>query len=454
MPKQRNRTIAILLGLSAVVIAGVYLLATPNRPHLKYARAKNVIIISLDTLRADRLGAYGYNRETSPALDRFASDGIVFEKSVSPAPWTLPTHVSLLSGLFPTTHGVTKSIHQRIPNAIPLLAEVLRETGFRTHAVTGGGYLSENYGFNRGFETFEKHRRDHEGTTSKMLKRAEELITTYRASGEQFFVFLHTYDIHCPYAPPEPYFSMFKSDDAEYVDTDRCAKYYIKNPVNEAQAKFISDRYDGSIRWVDDKLNGFFEFLRSSQVLNDTLVVIMSDHGEEFLERGTIGHSGSLHKELLDVPLIITGSGLAPRRISTPVSLVDVKPTLLALLGVSYQGSKPSDGRSLVAHILGEIDSNIRPFQFAELDREKVLRTRVDTTSQLILDIEEESYKYVDLATDHIESGAINNMSSQKFSDQYLALQEFLSSLGVSPKEEVVEESGDQLNQLRTLGYL
>ncbi|MCZ6598713.1 MAG: sulfatase [Planctomycetota bacterium] len=324
----------------------------------------NLILISIDTLRADRLGCYGYERDTSPAIDALAERGVLFRTAIAESSWTLPSHVTMLSGLYPSTHGVERP-ERRPGSGTRLLAERLRDAGWTTFAITDGGWLSPAFGFARGFLDYRAELAGTEAHVNELIQRIEPLL-----GGERpFFAFLHTYDVHCPYDPPEPYASLFRSEERAEIETaGRCGNpHFNAMDLDAGEARFLSDRYDGSIRRVDDALRGLFDLLEERGALEDTVVVLTSDHGEEFLEHGRIGHERTLEREVLFVPLIVVAPGLGPRVETHPVGLVDIVPTVLELLGLP--AAADVEGQSLVRLARGEAaDGEYLPYRYSELD--------------------------------------------------------------------------------------
>lgn len=206
--------------------------AAPSKP--------NLILISLDTLRADRLGTYNYKRATTPFLDSWAQRSVVFDHAVSVAPWTLPSHVSIFTGLYPSSHKVSRAKKRSIGKDTELLTETLRNNGYQTFAFTAGGYVSERYGFDRGFDSFTVNRGEHISETRGFpytIKLAREKLAG-RDPKKPFFLFLHTYAVHCPYSPPPPYDTMFVSPGAERIDAVSCARFFGDNPVTPGNALY------------------------------------------------------------------------------------------------------------------------------------------------------------------------------------------------------------------------
>jgi len=345
------------------------------------SRRPDLILISLDTLRADRLGAYGYARDTSPALDALAAQGTLFEHAVAESSWTLPSHATLLTGLYPSTHGVVQP-QLRLADDLPTLAQLLRSAGYRTIGLTDGIYLTEQHGFARGFERFDAR----EKGLSSSLELAREAIAEL-PDDAPFFLFVHTYDIHCPYAPAPAFEKTFESPGARPIETmGRCGnphfnRYYLR----EGEVLYLSDRYDDSIRQADAALADFFGWLERRGLLERSLIVVTSDHGEEFYEHGRIGHERTLHREALMVPLILRLPGAAPRRVSEPVGLVDLAPTLLDLLELPVPAAM--EGRSLAGLVRGDApEASAATARVSELDYRTRLRSVMTPEWHLILD--------------------------------------------------------------------
>lgn len=353
----RHRLSRVLLLLGGFA-AGCGSTVAPEAP----AVPQNLILISIDTLRADRLGVYGYDRDTSPAMDEFARRGVRVETVIAESSWTLPSHISLLSGLLPAIHGVALPTQKLAPE-VPLLAEVLRDDGFRTFAWTGGVFVARRFGLERGFE----HWDDRGLRLGPALAEAAGKIESLDPA-ERFFVFLHTYDVHCPYDPPAEYAKRFATRPrSDHIETaGRCGNpHYNSMELTAGQGRFLSDRYDAGIRYADDLLGRFFEHLGKRGVFANTLVVIVSDHGDEFLEHEHIGHRGSLYIQSLRIPWLMAGAGLEPAVVTEPAGLVDVMPTLLDLLAVP---APTTGGRSLVPVLRGERAPEPERLLFSETD--------------------------------------------------------------------------------------
>jgi len=309
------------------------------------ASRPNVLLVSIDSLRADHLGSYGYARDTTPTIDRLAREGVLFETALSSASWTVPAHMTMLTGLPPEVHGVTTTQQSLSADAVTL-AEVLQAAGYDTAAFVSGPTVMAHYGFGQGFSLFdesmvEPHRaRSAEGISSPgLVQQVDGFLERWDYSGREapFFVFLHMWDVHYDYAPPEPYDRLFDPD----YQGDLTSEHFERNPrikpdMDRRDLEHLIALYDGEIRFTDEHLGQIVARLRALGVLDDTLVVVTSDHGDEFFEHGLKGHAKTLYDEVLRVPLVLRyprrlGFG---QRIAAQVRMMDIAPTILGLARV------------------------------------------------------------------------------------------------------------------------
>ena len=313
---------------------------------------RGVILISLDTLAADHLSAWGYERETSPFLDSLAARGTLFENAIVQYPSTLVSHVSMFTGLYPQEHGVLPFSSGRLSAAIDTLPERFARHGFRTAGHTEGGYVSRDFGFERGFDDFSDPNTTADTDVVDTLERGLGFLKSV-GSDERFFLFLHTYSIHDPYTPPEPYRSWFWKQ--EPVDTFPSTGSNLSQvngglrQVTPEAVEYFRALYDGSIRYVDSVLEGFFGELEAMGLLDDTTVVITSDHGEEFFQHGKLAHE-QVYPESLRVPLIVLHPSLGHgQRVPGLVQSIDIAPTLYELTAVPPP--EPLSGQSLLPNL-------------------------------------------------------------------------------------------------------
>lgn len=320
--------------------------------YLPQEKARRVILVSIDTLRADHLGCYGYQRETSPHIDLLASDSVTFLNTYAASPWTLPSHVSLLTSLHGVHHQVYYDDESMDPSIITL-ADVLRQQNFYCAAFTGGGFVSSIYGFSKGFDSYSDDAGSvfRQDSAEHLFRLVSEWLEYHKE--KSFFLFLHTYQPHNPYACPYPYKTMFTEEGAQWRHLDLTGhlggKPGIFQELTDSERRNVIGLYDGEIRYTDECLIGpLLERLKEIGIYDRTMIVLTSDHGEEFYDHGGWGHGHSLYDESLKVPLVIKfpESLYRGQRVSSIVSLVDVFPTILQEMGVDAS-SLDIDGRSL-----------------------------------------------------------------------------------------------------------
>jgi arylsulfatase A-like enzyme len=309
-----------------------------------------IVVLSLDTLRADHLSGYGYERPTSPRLDAFAADSVRFGAALAQATGTLPSHLSLLSSLNPPQFRITRddgrnfaqtSTRLRLPDAVTTLAEVLRSAGYETVAITDGGPMNPRFGFAQGFDRFEVNRERGLRTTlsvlSALLEQRARSAEGDASTPPPLFLFLHTFDIHEPYQAPEPYARAFSRKSFDEVTralgfrpVPRLLDLH-KGELTPEDVTEVRALYDNGIVSTDDQVSRLFELLDRHGLYEDAIVVVLSDHGEEFLEHGAFNHGRTVYEELVRVPLLIRlpGGRHAGRVVQEPVALLDVAPTIL-----------------------------------------------------------------------------------------------------------------------------
>lgn len=344
----------------------------------------NIVLVSLDTLRADHLGVYGYARPTSPAIDRLAAESHVFDWAISQAPYTLPSHMSLLTSLYPSVHGVLGR-EDALPGERITLAEYLLARGYRTAAITDAGFVRAHFGFGQGFQRFDEWRRS--------IADAVPLALSWlhgSAGDPPFFLFLHSYEVHSPYEAPAPFAGTFADPDYDggfepipsrleaVRQAVRDGPPGTTHGLTAADVAFLTDRYDEGILHADHWIGRLVEGLAARGLLEETWLILLSDHGEEFTEHGSVHHE-KLYHTVTRVPLVLRPPGGADgRRIERVVELIDVTPTLLEIAGVTPRA--PLQGRSLLPLLRGD-DGDWRDEAYSEFDRYE--RRRALTTAEL-----------------------------------------------------------------------
>ncbi len=451
--------------LSWTALPVLLLLAASHAPRPTAVTHPGVILISIDTLRADHLGAYGYPRRTSPNLDRFSESGVLFENVVAQAPWTLPSHMSILTGLYATNHGAGNRGRRLAPRFVTA-AEILREAGYQTVAITGGGWVDERLGY-QGFEYFddrgepinsertvENSQVDQRAATTTVDKAIRFLLE--RSGRRPFLLFLHTYQVHCPYNPP-PEWDLFSDRDYDGLvrSTTACLGDLeeIKPRMTSSDYQHIIDKYDGEIAYVDHELGRLFETLDTLGLLETSVIIVTSDHGENFDDHPghKLGHEGQLYDHTVRVPLIVRAPGL-PRGavVQAQVESIDIAPTLLDIIGLD--APSPMDGTSL----LPPISTGLREREYAYSEGLPAHRTIRSERWKLILHTQGRAELY-NLADDPAEQ---NNVLRENLDQGHFLrreLQRWIAEMerrsGTGDAEFVVSDE-DLEDRLRSLGYV
>ncbi|HLK12684.1 MAG TPA: sulfatase [Candidatus Binatia bacterium] len=450
--------LVVVVGLRAAVALDAW----------RASRGPNLLLISIDTLRADRLGAYGYDLPTSPAFDRrLAAEGVTFTDVYSQSPKTTPSHMTMLTGLYPCVHGVelwwgTAPAHRLNP-AVHTLAEVLREAGYATAAFTGGAHLDHTRGFDQGFQVYEDVGNDTQlGHALRWLKRHHR---------RRFFLFFHTYRVHDPYVPPPALVQQFgegyrgpvldavnrlRADASAYEERSRLFWASV-DPHDPAAVRFVSRLYDAGVRDMDDVIvNGLLDALERFGLARDTLVVFTSDHGEAFGEHGHFLHD-DVYRGTVHVPLVLRFPGRLPagRRVAARARIVDVTPTILDLLDLPPEPDV--QGRSLVRLIDGGgvgLDA-VSEHRVPGSDAGEVCLRRgalgyvVDGTGEALFDLAADPGETTNLATSRPEAMAALRTEVAAWRAECARLGAILG-----PRDAGVAPSAERVRQLRALGYV
>ncbi|MEO7793194.1 MAG: sulfatase [Thermoanaerobaculia bacterium] len=298
---------------------------------------RGYILISIDALRADHLGLYGYAKATSPFLDELAKRATVFDHAFAQVPSTLPSHMSMFTGLYPAEHGVFPPSAVLAPE-IRTLPELLLHAGFRTAGHTEGGYVQGGYGFSRGFGEWTDTPYADDTDVERTFGRGVAFLRSVKPD-ERFFLFLHSYTVHDPYLPPEPYREMFWPGPPPPGAGEPSGPHFaaINNGLAETTPQAVAyymAMYDASIRYLDDRLRQLFADLEASGLAGETTVILTSDHGEEFFEHGKLVHT-QIYPECLRIPLIVVHPAQrAGLRIGNLAQTIDFAPTIFDLAAV------------------------------------------------------------------------------------------------------------------------
>lgn len=415
------------------------------RPHS--SKKPNIILVVIETLRADHLSLYGYPRDTSPTLDAFAKENTWFRNAFASAPWTPPSVATIMTGLYPTTHGmrpgksrqISKKHQMILGGKLSTIAEQLLEAGYHTSVFSTNPWITKDFGFKQGFQKL--YYREWLGADVVIRGGKKIIETDFADRSKPFFLYLHFFDPHDPYTPPPPY--------------DK--KYSGRPPLAQTERGHEEiNLYDGDIRFMDDQFKDFFEFLKAKDLYDDTKILIIADHGEQFFERGEIGHGKKLYNEEIKVPLIIKDNN--PRgEITNLASNVDVVPTLLTWaklpLPPYLQGVPLTDDSRLEA----------RQGVFSETDRAYYQRAFISQQSKkLIVEYNDKdltsvlSRSLLDFKSDPHELNPLSDPAETELMQGYLT-----EKMQEVAQHSTQEEAGDDnkisdkvINQLESLGYL
>ena len=312
-------------------------------------RRPNLVLLVIDALRADRLGAYGYERPVSPRLDAFAADAVLFEHATAQASWTRPAMISIFTGLLPQQHGTNGTL-DRLADGHTTLAELLAAPGYENAAFVSNANMSRRFGVAQGFSTYRQMRR-WESRGEPLVKAAIEWLDLRADPSQPFFLYLHVVEPHAPYRPPPDLVERFAPGPAPVADApDRGFMKRLGTGEVSASPEIVDwmrDLYDGEVASADYAFASLVGELRVRGLYDSSIVVVTADHGEELYEHGGWEHGKTLYAEVLDVPLMVRlPGGARGRRVAAPVQQIDLMPTLLEAAGV--EGPKGLRGRSLV----------------------------------------------------------------------------------------------------------
>ena len=415
-----------------------------------------IVVIDIDTLRADHLGCYGYERATSPNIDILAGESYRFEWVFSQAPDTGPSHGSIFTGLYPSTHGLNYN-GARLPDSMTTMAEIFSQAGYRTAAFVDGGFMRTNFGLQQGFEAYEVF--DWGG----YIQIAPKVMDWLSAHAEEtFFLWIHSYDVHADYTSPEPFRSHFTEGmtptpgfEPSVQELEKIRRsQWTSEPLqlSEADLEFTKARYDGGIRYADYWVGKILARLKELGLDQTATVVLLSDHGEAFQEHGAVQHD-RLYTTVTRVPLLIRPpGGVFQQTISSMVEVMDIMPTLVEGAGLTV----PPDlqARSLLPLLRGEAMRDVPAFsETAGLGQ---LRAVVSGDFHLIGALENDRLELFEFRSDPLESqNLVHELPETAARLRQLAKswQDSLDRRGSGPSEEAVLDP-ETIKNLQALGYL
>ena len=408
-------------------------------------KIRNVLLISMDTVRADVFSCYGFKHKTTPNIDAIAAEGILFERAYAPLSLTLPSHCSMLTGTIPPYHGVHDNNGYKLDNFNVTLAEILKDNGFVTGAIIGSIILDSKYKLDQGFDLYDDNFQDERSPIFIPERQAEETRRIAcewleKNQDENMFLFLHFYDPHRSYDAPEPYKNMF-----------------LSHPYpTEGSIDYLQGRYAGEVAYTDNCIKGIIDKLKQLGLYDSTLIIITSDHGEMFYQHNEVTHGYFIYEGNVRIPMVFKVPGVSTtRRIENTVGHVDIVPTVCSLLNI--EGSSAFQGFDISTYLLEDEPEDIKRHVYLE----SMTPTRYKANS--LLGIVNDKYKYIqttqpelyDIVNDYPES--VNLVETYPKVSHLLkgrlknVLDDTITSRSKDNKMELDEET---LKQLEALGYV
>jgi arylsulfatase A-like enzyme len=456
------------------IILFLYCVLLPFKNARGYSTNKdfNIVLITVDTLRADHLSCYGYERKTSPNIDKIAEQGIIFKNAIAPSSWTAPSMVSLFTSVYPGNHGVvhgigyeknkTLYIQEVFSDKLTTLPEILQELGYTTFAVANNYHLSEKFGFARGFDYFISPPCLPANAVNKIIYSWGEKIK----NSNKYFLWIHYFDPHYPYHPRTPWVDRYTNKTLTkklklhkkktWDSVLRLIPLFQKNP--EILSNFVA-LYDSEINFVDSFIGELFKRLQCDK---DTLIIITADHGEEFLEHGYVGHGENLYQETIHIPLILKLPYSDTKRMfERQVNLIDIMPTILQMLEINapeyFLGNPLFERKGILSWLkesfLGEEVSS--HYNFSELNAKLTLKTILTPQWKYIFNYGDNTEQLYNIESDHQE---LNNLIGQEIELEN-QLKEKLFQWTANTKEypakiHSFELSPQDKEKLKGLGYV
>jgi len=455
------RRIVIILLLIAAAVSGAYFVFSRKGSDIITAlkgsqNQYNVVLITIDTLRADRLGCYGYGKNTSPEIDKFAENAIRFENSIVQSPYTGPSHSSILTGKYVAGHGVLSNGY-KLPLENNTIAEVLKEYGYTTAASIGAWVLDKRFNYGQGFDAYmqtNKEQRIAADVNRDLFKWLEN------NKDKKFFAWAHYYDVHCPYYAPELFRNKFSNGYKGILNTDgKCGlTYYNSVKLGPDDIEYVKAMYDAEIAYTDSNVGELLNNLKKWGVYDNTLIIITSDHGESLYERGKIGHNLSLYDCEIKAPLLIRYPGMKSygTSIKTQVESISIMPTILDILGINV----PLDinGKSFLNLLEGNREDESPAYVRLGVEKGLDLQYAIRTAATKLIFHESGTKELYDLKADSEEKNNIINDVSRgsMISELSPKLDKFmvLEKKANTTKGEGQQLKKESLEKLRALGYV
>lgn len=453
--------------MAAITIAaGVFALAGGYGCDKK--KHPNVFLVIIDTLPAEHSSGYGYERSTTPNLDRLAEEGVRFENAVAPSPWTLPSITSILTGALPSRHQAGYHIDPpdkadrrmaRMRSGMTTLGNLFQDHGYKTVGFFNNPFTHPEFGLNQGFDEYNYAGGDNMNIRTANLVVAQAQKWIEENGDEPFFMALHFFDPHLAYNPPltsaAPYIADYQGNLSPPFNPELYEVRTGELELSDEDKKFVVGLFDAEVATVDAVLGSFVEYLKEKQLYDNALIIVTSDHGEEFWQHGGFEHGHSLHKEVIEVPLVMRYPGklMAGKEVGEYVSLCDILPTVAEFLG--WQVTFQHDGRSLYPRG-GRINVPPHPVVSENMHYGPQKQGFYSEGLKLIVNVETGEMRVYDLEKDPDEMN--NTLGSEKLpprvKDQVAKIAKDLEALLKSGKPDAAMLDRDTIDKLKSLGYI
>jgi arylsulfatase A-like enzyme/Flp pilus assembly protein TadD len=452
MKNRSTKIILALLALAAVITAIV------AYRHFSAPKIRHIVLISMDTTRADYLSCYGYQHKTTPNIDAVAAEAVRFEQAIAPIPLTLPSHSTMLTGTIPPYHGIHDNLNYMLADSNLTLAEMLKASGYTTGGIISSYVLEDGFGLGQGFDTYDDEFDEIDNQLGAERRGGEVSAHAIKwldeNRDEDFFLFLHYYDPHSPYDPPEPYRGLFGSiAAAEAIGlTDNTSL----TADTDEKKKVFKLTYAEELAYTDHCIGQVINKLKSLDLYDSTLLIITGDHGEAFGEREEMGHGYYIYQESIHVPLIVKLPGQqTAKTVSGAVGLIDITPTVCSLLGI--EAPQYIQGRDLSGALFDEPLEDDDRYIYSE----SLLATKYKASP--LLAVTGNRFKYIQTARPELydlidDPGETHNLVDAQ-SQRARILQDVLGvmleeSLAAGTPDSALELDEESLKKLQSLGYV
>lgn len=449
----RDRRLIRAVGAVLLVAIGVVNVAVAIHGRMIRPKTPNVVFILVDTLRRDHVGTYGYDRGTTPNIDALAEESMVFTSCLAQAPSTKPSVASIFTSRFPSEHGAIDNFAQLSFGEFTM-AELFLEAGYSTAAFVENPVIRTSFQYDQGFEYWHEDLARVFPGDDAMVDFDKKLVDWIeRSQDEPFFLYVHYLDPHCPYEAPAPFFEArtVLGEPFGSVETATLTpQFYSKRPEKLAAA---IARYDEEIRFVDARIGALMETFRTLQLMDDLILVFVSDHGEGFLEHGQMQHSYGVYSELIDVPLVIkNGSSAEKGRSDQMVQHIDLLPTIMDAAGISADYVEPR-GRSILD--VGATDTQ-RDFiiEYLRISLGRPQRALVNVPWKIIHNLVDDSYELYNVVDDPMERQDVSSVEPEVVKALKAELSTWVEQRGMSNSDVGIVPDEENTELMEALGYL